>query len=225
MHAVVHTGGSLPSILFGMPGSGADAATVVDGYPMTKRGLGGEALGASFSASAVGGVVGALVLVAIMPAARVVATSLGAPEYLLISLLGLCAVLFGMMTRGGGWPIGPAAFATLGVGAAGGLLNAALITRLRIPPLIVTLGSFSLFRGLAEGITGGYQNYSNYSAAFLFLGNGRIAGVPAQLPILFVVAVLFYLLLHRTTAGRALKAANTRVTFANSPMRTNSPAP
>ena len=93
MHAVVHTGGSLPSILFGMPGSGADAATVVDGYPMTKRGLGGEALGASFSASAVGGIVGALVLVALMPAARGVATSLGAPEYLLISLLGLTAAI------------------------------------------------------------------------------------------------------------------------------------
>jgi TctA family transporter len=93
MHAVVHTGGSLPSILFGMPGSGADAATVVDGYPMTRRGLGGEALGASFSASAVGGVVGALVLVALLPAARGIATSLGAPEYLLISLLGLCAAV------------------------------------------------------------------------------------------------------------------------------------
>ncbi len=34
MHAVVHTGGSIPSILFGIPGTGPDAATVVDGYPM-----------------------------------------------------------------------------------------------------------------------------------------------------------------------------------------------
>lgn len=91
MHAVVHTGGSLPSILFGIPGTAADAATVIDGYPMTKRGEAGEALGASFSASAVGGVIGAIVLVALLPAAETVALSLGAPEYLLIGLIGLCA--------------------------------------------------------------------------------------------------------------------------------------
>ena len=91
MHAVVHTGGSLPSILFGIPGTGADAATVVDGYPMTKRGEAGQALGASFSASAIGGVIGALVLVAVLPAAKPIALSLGAPEYLLIGLIGLCA--------------------------------------------------------------------------------------------------------------------------------------
>jgi len=91
MHAVVHTGGSLPSILFGIPGTGADAATVVDGYPMTKRGQAGEALGASFSASAIGGVLGAIVLIALLPVAKPVALSLGAPEYLLIGLIGLCA--------------------------------------------------------------------------------------------------------------------------------------
>lgn len=93
MHAVVHTGGSIPSILFGIPGTGADAATVVDGYPMTKRGQAGEALGASFSASAIGGVLGAVVLVALLPAAESIALSLGAPEYLLIGLIGLCAAV------------------------------------------------------------------------------------------------------------------------------------
>nr|NIW25041.1 hypothetical protein [Gammaproteobacteria bacterium] len=38
MHAVVHTGGSIPSILFGVPGTGPDAATIVDGLPMTQKG-------------------------------------------------------------------------------------------------------------------------------------------------------------------------------------------
>src|SRR3954469_25170655 len=95
------------------------------------------------------------------------------------SLLGLCAVLFGMMWRDGHFPIALAAAATLIVGLLGGLLNALLITRLRIPPLIVTLGSMSLFRGVAEGVTGGYANYSGFPASFLFLGNGRLLGLPA----------------------------------------------
>ena len=74
-----------------------------------------------------------------------------------------------------------------------------------MPPLIVTLGTFSLFRGLAEGLTGGVDNYTGFPARFLFLGQGYLCGgVPAQLPIFVAVAVGFWVLLHRTTIGRAL---------------------
>src|SRR6184192_2177998 len=62
------------------------------------------------------------------------------------SLLGLSAVLFGKFWRDFGMPVALAAICALAVGAAGGALNALLITRLKLPPLIVTLGSFSLFR-------------------------------------------------------------------------------
>src|ERR1700687_3320371 len=74
------------------------------------------------------------------------------------SLMGLSAVLFGMLWRDAGLPIVVAALATLLGGAAAGSLNALLITRLRLPPLIITLGTFSLFRGLAEGLTRGADN-------------------------------------------------------------------
>ena len=87
-----------------------------------------------------------------------------------------------------------------GLGGCGGSLNALLITRLRIPPLIVTLGSFSLFRGLAEGITRGVDNFTDFPASFLVLGNGP------QVPIFIAAAILFWLLLHRSTVGRALSA-------------------
>ena len=123
------------------------------------------------------------------------------------SLMGLSAVLFGKFWRDAHLPIAVAALATLGVGALAGGLNAALITRLRIPPLIVTLGSFSLFRGLAEGITSGTDNFTNFPDSFLFLGQEYIAGaVPAQLPVFAAVAVGFWLLLHRTAIGRGLYA-------------------
>jgi rhamnose transport system permease protein len=123
------------------------------------------------------------------------------------SLMGLSAVLFGLMWRDGGLPVGLAAAAALGVGAAGGALNGLLITRGRIPPLIVTLGSFSLFRGLAEGLTGGVENYTHFPEGFLFLGQGYLpGGVPAQLPLFVAVAAGFWLLLHRTSVGRELYA-------------------
>ena len=65
-----------------------------------------------------------------------------------------------------------------------------MIARLGFPPLIVTLGTYSLFRGAAEGLTRGIENYSGFPPSFLFLGQGTLAGVlPAQL-VLLVAAVL-----------------------------------
>jgi rhamnose transport system permease protein len=123
------------------------------------------------------------------------------------SLMGLSAVLFGKMWRDASLPIAAAAAGTLVFGALAGGLNALLITRLRLPPLIVTLGSFSLFRGLAEGITGGVDNFTAFPESFLFLGQGyTVGGIPTQLPIFIAAAVGFWLLLHRNTIGRALFA-------------------
>jgi rhamnose transport system permease protein len=123
------------------------------------------------------------------------------------SLMGLCAVLLGKMWRDGGLPIGVAVAGTLAVGAAAGSLNGWLITRLRIPPLIVTLGSFSLFRGLAEGLTGGVDNFTGFPEGFLQLGQGYFAGgIPVQLPILVAVVAFFWAFLHRTIYGRAIFA-------------------
>src|SRR5712671_6275994 len=85
------------------------------------------------------------------------------------SLLGLCAILFGKFWRDAGMPPALAALCTLVVGAACGGLNAWFITRLKLPPLIVTLGSFSLYRGLAEAITRGVDNFTNFPKSFLFL--------------------------------------------------------
>src|SRR5215468_4483222 len=69
------------------------------------------------------------------------------------SMMGLAAVVFGAVWRDGGLPIAAAVLVALLLGTAGGALNAFLITRLEIPPIIVTLGSFSMFRGIAEGVT------------------------------------------------------------------------
>ncbi len=82
-----------------------------------------------------------------------------------------------------------------------------MITRLKFPPLIVTLGTFSLFRGVAEGLTGGVENYSGFPQSFLFLGQGYVGGVvPTQLFILLAAIVGYWWWLQRTSAGRSLYA-------------------
>jgi rhamnose transport system permease protein len=122
------------------------------------------------------------------------------------SLMGLCAVAFGMLWKDAGLDPLLAALGAIAVGALGGGLNAVLITRLGLPPLIVTLGTFSLFRGLAEAFTGGTKAYTNFPESFLALGNSFFLGVPAQAWIFAVVALGVWLLVHRTTFGRAFRA-------------------
>ena len=75
------------------------------------------------------------------------------------SMMGLAAVTFGILWRDHHFPIAVAALGTLFVGLAGGALNAVVITRFRIAPLIVTIATYSLFRGLAEGLTGALLDF------------------------------------------------------------------
>ena len=138
------------------------------------------------------------------------------------SLLGLCAVVFGKLWRDGGCSPGIAGVLTLGLGTLAGLLNGGLITGLRLPPLIVTLGTYSLFRGLAEALTHGADTFTDFPASFLFLGQETWAGLPAQAWVLMVAAVGFWLLVHRTTFGRAFRAigwASEGARYAGIPVR------
>jgi rhamnose transport system permease protein len=122
------------------------------------------------------------------------------------SMMGLAAVVFGAAWRDAHLPIAAAAALALLLGAAGGALNAALITRLDIPPIIVTLGSYSMFRGIAEGVTRGAVNYSGFPASFLALGQGYFAGIPVQAPVLAAAVAGYFVLLHRSAVGRTLYA-------------------
>lgn len=122
------------------------------------------------------------------------------------SLLGLAAVVLGKLWRDAHWPIAGAAVASIAVGLAGGGVNALLIARLRLPPLIVTLGSYSLYRGLAEALTGGADTFTGFPPAFLALGQGRWWGVPAQAPILLITVGAVWLAVEAGTFGRSLRA-------------------
>jgi rhamnose transport system permease protein len=121
------------------------------------------------------------------------------------SLLGLCAIAFGKLWHDVGLPLPVAAGLTLLVGGLAGGINAGLITKLKLPPLIVTLGTLSLFRGLAEAVTHGSVTYSDFPASFLHLGQENWLGLPTQAWLFIVVAVGVWLLVHRTIVGRTIR--------------------
>jgi ribose/xylose/arabinose/galactoside ABC-type transport system permease subunit/ABC-type sugar transport system substrate-binding protein len=123
------------------------------------------------------------------------------------SMMALAAVTFGSAWHDAGLPLLGAVVLALLVGMAGGVVNAFLIARLNVSPLIVTLGTYSLFRGIAEGHTSGARSYSGFPSSFLYLGQGYIAGLVPTQTIIFAAAIgFFWILVHRTVIGRALYA-------------------
>ena len=123
------------------------------------------------------------------------------------SLMSLCAVVMGSLWKDAGWPLEASITAGLLTGLAGGWLNGFVITRFKQLPLIVTLGTFSLFRGIAEGLTGAVKNYTGFPPSYLALGQGYFfGGIPMQALVFLPAVALFWLLLHRTGIGRGLQA-------------------
>src|ERR671931_487619 len=90
--ATTATGDPIPAILFGVPGGAASAATVLDGFPIAKRGEAGRALSAAYMSSLMGGIFGALLLAISIPILRPVMLYLGSPELLAFSVLGISMV-------------------------------------------------------------------------------------------------------------------------------------
>jgi rhamnose transport system substrate-binding protein/rhamnose transport system permease protein len=123
------------------------------------------------------------------------------------SMMALAAVIFGAAFHNWHLSLAWAAVAALLAGCLGGSLNAFAISRLNLPPLIVTLGSFSMFRGIAEGITHGAVNYTDFPKSFLFLGQGYFGGlIPVQLAVFLPILVGYAILMHRSVIGRGIYA-------------------
>lgn len=95
---VSNTANTFPSVLIAVPGSGGSQATIIDGYPMAQRGEAARAFGAAFTASAIGGLVGAFVLLAAIPVMKPLVLSLASPELFVLILWGLTMV--GVLSTG-----------------------------------------------------------------------------------------------------------------------------
>ena len=92
MVAVIPTSDTFPSVMMGIPGSSGSQATIMDGYPLARKGEAARALGAAFTASLTGGLFGAATLTAIIPIARPIVLSFGSPELFMLALLGMSMV-------------------------------------------------------------------------------------------------------------------------------------
>ena len=151
MVSVVPTSDTFASVLMGIPGSSASQATVLDGFPLAKKGEAARALSAAFASSLFGGLMGATFLTVFILVARPLVLAFGLPEMLMITVLGLSMVailagrvaLKGIAAAGLGLLIG-----TIGEASAGGSLRMAtydipyLADGLKL--VIVGLGIFAI---------------------------------------------------------------------------------
>jgi TctA family transporter len=151
MVAVVPTSDTFASVLMGIPGSSASQATVLDGFPMAKKGLAARALSAAFASSLFGGLVGAAFLTVFILVARPIVLEFRTPELLMVTIFGLSMVgilagrvaIKGIVAAGLGMMIG-----TIGEGASSGDLRMAsydfpyLTDGLKL--VIVGLGIFAI---------------------------------------------------------------------------------
>ena len=94
----------------------------------------------------------------------------------------------------------------LAVGAACGLINGLLVARLGLPSIVATIGTMSLFRGIAYVVLGD-KVYNGYPEAFSFFGQGYVWGVLSfEFAAFLILALLAGVVLHRTVFGRAVRA-------------------
>lgn len=144
MVAVVPTSDTFTSVLMGIPGSSASQATVLDGYPLSKKGEAARALGAAFSASLIGGLLGAIILSAFIVFARDLILKLGSAELFILGIFGLSMV--GVLS-------GKSLYKGF-IAAAIGLLLGSIGSAPATGEFRMTFGSFYLYDGIKLVILG-----------------------------------------------------------------------
>tara|TARA_R110002020_G_scaffold305490_3_gene521284 strand:- start:1584 stop:2579 length:996 start_codon:yes stop_codon:yes gene_type:complete len=121
------------------------------------------------------------------------------------AIISLASTLMGLALQyGADTPV----LIAIGVGAGllCGAFNGLLVTRLKLPSIVVTIGTMSLFRGISFIILGD-QSFKGYPASFAWLGQGYVFWVISFELVLFVIcAIAYFVLLHRTNFGRRVFA-------------------
>lgn len=134
------------------------------------------------------------------------------------SLVALCGLVAAYVAKGGlddrfavgasadaGNPVILAVLAAVAAGMACGALQGLAVTRLRVPPFVVTLGGLTAFRGLALLLSGGGP-ISGFEMGYVWWGQGRVWGVPVPVMIFATAVVVAHLVLTQTGFGRHVYA-------------------
>ena len=130
------------------------------------------------------------------------------------SIIALSSVFMGMASQAGVNTLGLVAIGLFS-GTTAGFLNGFIITKFGIPAIAVTLGSMSLFRGIAYVILGD-KAFTKYPTSFAFFGQEYIGNtmIPFELVLFFMLAIIFGIILHKTTFGRKVFAIGNNSTAA-----------
>lgn len=123
-------------------------------------------------------------------------------------ILGLSAMVTGLMAQGDGLPLAGAFAIALAIGLVLGTANGLLVALLAIPPIITTLGTYSLYSGLIFLFSDGTQ-VDSVPPAYAMLGNGVVSSaLPVPIPALVLATVLtaIWFMLGHTRFGRAILA-------------------
>ncbi len=129
------------------------------------------------------------------------------------SMLAVSAVVLGFSWQLLGLPLPLAIFACLLVGTVCGLINGFLIAYVRVPPLVTTLATLAIYRGLSFGISQA-RSARGFPEEFAFWGQGQIGPLPTQFVILIFLTILAHLLLSRSVFGRWVYAIGNNETAA-----------
>jgi ribose transport system permease protein len=128
----------------------------------------------------------------------------GGLDFSIGAIYALGAVVAGLLiVHGTPWPL--AIVAGVAVGVVFGVISALVSVRLRVPPLIATLGAFFVATGLADAITGGNDVFG-FPNSFIDLGAGDAGGIPFLIFYAVAAGLIFHVLLERTVFGYNIRA-------------------
>jgi ribose transport system permease protein len=151
------------------------------------------------------GVMRAFSLTAIMAVGQTIVILTAGIDLSVGSIMGLSGLFTAMMIRDG-YPVELAVLAGLLTGSGVGLCNGLMITKLRLPPFIATLGTLSMGRGLMYWITHGWPVTLSFEHPFLSLGQGYVGPIPVPVIVMLALYIAAALFLSRTSIGRYIYA-------------------
>ena len=151
MYAVTTTSDTISSVMLGVPGTAGSQATILDGYPMAQKGEAARAFGAAFTCSAIGGILGALLLGLSLPLVRPLILSFASPEFFMLGVLGLTMVgtlSGGSMVKGLGAACLGILVSTIGFSPQGGIdrfsFDIVYLLDEGLPVIPIALGLFAV---------------------------------------------------------------------------------
>jgi ribose transport system permease protein len=151
------------------------------------------------------GVMRAFSLTAIMAIGQTMVILTGGIDLSVGSIMGLSGLFAAIVIRDG-YPVELAVLVGLMTGSGVGLCNGLMVTKLRLPPFIATLGTLSMGRGLMYWITHGWPVTLSFEHPFLALGQGYIGPVPVPVIVMLALYVAAAIFLSRTSIGRYVYA-------------------